>query len=153
MPAAPPSLNETFSLLSGEFGHFQTLWGAFFAVTFGVLTAATALKFPDRHARNAVKTVIAIGFAWFAYLNYGALSEVREHREQLAKYANDLPARDFPKDGADPSVLSPLAQAPPKSWELKAVHFLASLVVVVLIFLAPNVREPTYLGHEVTRRR
>lgn len=138
MPQNPLSLNEALSLMSGEFGHFQTLWGAYFAVTFGILAAATSLKFPDRMTRVSVKVAIGVGFAWFAYLNLMALDKVRDDRENLAEYA--LKVLDQPRtDGAaDPSPLKVLAAKPPERWELVVVHVIADLAVLGLLAFAPN---------------
>jgi ABC-type dipeptide/oligopeptide/nickel transport system permease component len=138
VPQNPLSLNETLSLMSGEFGHFQTLWGAYFAVTFGILAAVTSLKFPDRMTRVSVKIAIGVGYAWFAYLNLMALYKVRDDREHLAEYALKVLDQPRPADAADPTPLKVLAAKPPERWELVLVHVIADLAVLGLLTFAPN---------------
>ena len=134
----PLSLNDTLSLMSGAFGHFQTLWGAFFAVIFGVLTAVTSLKFRDRRTRVSIKVAMTLAFGLFAFSNYGALEEIRGHREHLATYATELLDRPSRPGAANSEPLKLLAAMPPTAWELGAAHLVADLVVIILIVFAPN---------------
>ena len=151
----PMSLHDSLSLLGEAFGHYQTLWGAYVAVAFGVVTVATSIKFPDRLTRIVAKVIITAVFLLFARLNWGALEEMRDNRDHLAEYSQKSISqlKDYNKEIDEKKIkgkkidemqidrLNAVATIPPTYNGLAAVVVILSLGVVALIIFAPNARE------------
>jgi hypothetical protein len=135
----PLSLNDTLSLLNTLFGLYWGLWGTYFALTFGVLTVATSVKFDERRTRVVMKVVVCLVYAVFAYVNWSGLDKVRDDRVNLAAYARQLVDRPRKEGGADPTDLQQLNfTLPYGKGELAVGHAIADIPVIALIAFAPN---------------
>ncbi len=132
-------LKDALALMNGEFGHQQTVWGAYFAAAFAIIAAINALKFEDAKARRWVKGLATAAFLWFAYFNASVLVKIHRDQIELAAYANELLRLSGDSESKAMTSLRILTAAPSaEAWQIVATHIITDLGVVALLIFVPN---------------
>lgn len=81
-------LYQVLDLIYNRFDAFQVLWSIYTTVVIGLIAAM--ISFPKHVSSSLARVIVIIGFAVFAYANYGALHDVNEERRILYKEADAI---------------------------------------------------------------
>lgn len=130
-------LYQVLDLIYNRFDAFQVLWSIYTTVVIGLIAAM--ISFPKHVSSSLARVIVIIGFAVFAYANYGALNLVRNERVMLCEEAKAI-ANELKADSTDKRAIYTLVTEKDilTNKKLLLFHGTMDFLVILLIWFVPK---------------